>query len=108
MKALKKSPHYLVRNPHSFCFRVNVPKDLQQLVGKKELRYTLKTGYVGVARVKAQLIAARVRQVFLCLRRGGRKLSDLTDERIQELVNQYLKDYIEGLEMCVGTGVDRI
>jgi len=64
MKAVKKSPHYLVRNPHSFRFRVNVPKDLQCVMGKKELRYTLKTGYVGVARVKAQLIAAQVRALL--------------------------------------------
>jgi hypothetical protein len=76
---------------------VNVPKDLQQLVGKKELRYSLKTGYVGVARFKAQMIAAQVHQIFACLRRGG-KMVDLSDERIRELVQQYLKEYIEGLE----------
>jgi len=98
MEPLKRSPHYLVRNPYSYCFRVYVPKDLQQLVGKKELRYSLKTGYVGVARVKAQLIAAQVHQIFECLRKGGRRLTDLTDEKIQELVQQYLKEYIEGLE----------
>ena len=56
MKPLKRSPHYLVRNPHSYCFRANVPKDLQRLVGRRELRYSLKTGYVGIARVKAQMI----------------------------------------------------
>ena len=49
MKSISRSPHYLVRNPHSYCFRVNVPKDLQQLVGRRELRYSLKTGAVGVA-----------------------------------------------------------
>ncbi len=97
MRTLNKSPHYLVRNPHSYCFRMNIPKDLQQLVGKKELRYSLKTGYVGVARFKAQIIAAQVHQIFACLRRGG-KMVDLSDERIRELVQQYLKEYIEGLE----------
>jgi hypothetical protein len=51
MKTLNRSPHYLVRNPHSFCCRFNVPKDLQRVVGRQELRYSLKTGYVGVARV---------------------------------------------------------
>ena len=98
MKALNKSPHHLVRNPHSFCFRVNVPKDLQRLVGRRELRYSLKTGYIGVARVKAQIIAAQVHQIFECLRKGGRRLTDLTEEKIQELVQEYLKEYIEGLE----------
>jgi integrase len=76
---------------------MNVPKDVQQLVGKKELRYSLKTGYVGVARVKAQIIAAQVHQIFACLRKGG-KMVDLSDERIRELVQQYLKEYIKGLE----------
>ena len=95
MKRLKKTGHYLVHTPHSFCFRVNVPKDLQRLVGRRELRYSLKTGYIGVARVKAQIIAAQVHQIFECLRKGGRRLTDLTDEKIQELVQQYLKEYIE-------------
>jgi integrase len=98
MQPLKRSPHYLVRNPHSFCFRVNVPKDLQRVVGRRELRYSLKTGYVGVARVKAQIIASQVHQIFRCLRKGGRRLAELTDEKIQELVQQYLKKSIENLE----------
>jgi transcriptional regulator of NAD metabolism len=98
MTPLKRSPHYLVRTAYSYCFRASVPKDLQRLVGRRELRYSLKTGYVGVARIKAQIIAGRVHQIFECLRRSGRKLSDLTDERIQELVQQYLKESLENLE----------
>jgi hypothetical protein len=98
MKPLARSPHHLVRNLHSYCFRVNVPKDLQHLVGRRELRYSLRTGAIGVARVKAQIIAAQVHRIFQCLRSGGRKMNDLTDEKIQELVQQYLKKYIEGLE----------
>ena len=98
MRHLSRSPHYLVRNPHSYCFRANVPKDLQHLVGKTELRYSLRTGYVGVARARAQIIATQVHQIFAYLRRDVRKLSGLSDEKIQELVQQYLKGYIEGLE----------
>ena len=98
MTLLKRSPHYLVRNQYSYCFRAYVPKDLQELLGKKELRYTLKTGYVGVARVNAQIIAAQVHQIFIGLRKGGGRLAELTDEKIQELVNQYLKEFIKRLE----------
>ena len=113
MTPLKRSPHYLVRTAYSYCFRASVPKDLQRLVGRRELRYSLKTGYVGGARIKAQIIAGRVHQIFECLRRSGRKLSDLTDERIQELVQQYLKESLENLETRFyeedprGTIVDR-
>ena len=91
MQPLKRSPHYLVRNPHSFCFRVNVPKDLQRVVGRRELRYSLKTGYVGVARVKAQIIAAQVHQIFRCLRKGGRRLAELRKKRNHETVNNCLE-----------------
>jgi integrase len=94
---LAKSPHYLIRNPHSYCFRLNVPLDLQGLVGRKELRYTLKTGCLSIARAKAQIIAGHVQHIFFWLR-SRRKLTDLTDEKIQELVQQWIKEYIEGLE----------
>jgi basic membrane lipoprotein Med (substrate-binding protein (PBP1-ABC) superfamily) len=98
MKTFKKSPHYLVRNAHSYCVRVNVPKDLQRFIGRQELRYSLKTGYLGVARGKAQTISAQIHQVYTFLRQGGTELAVLTDEQIQELVQQYLKQYIEKLE----------
>ena len=47
---ISRSPSYLVRNPFSFCFRMNVPKDLQVYVGRKELRYFLNTGYLSHAK----------------------------------------------------------
>jgi integrase len=95
---LAKSPHYLIRNPHSYCFRLNVPLDLQKLVGRRELRYTLRTGCVSVARAKARSIAAHVQQIFACLRRGRRGMTELSDERIRELIQQNLREYIDGLE----------
>jgi hypothetical protein len=52
-----------------------VPKDLQQFVGKKELRYSLKTGYRKEARAKAFLLAGKVYMVFRDLRKGRTKLS---------------------------------
>jgi hypothetical protein len=71
MKAkITRSPSYLVRNPYTYCFRMNVPKDLQPSVGRKELRYTLRTGYLGVAKHKARLIAGQVQLIFKYLRRG--------------------------------------
>jgi len=77
---------------------MNVPKDLQKVVGKKELRYSLKTGYLGVAKYKARLLAGQVQQIFRFLRKGGKTLSELSDEKIQQLIDQYLKEYIAGLE----------
>lgn len=98
MKPLNKTAHHLVRNPHSYCFRVNVPKDLQQLVGRKELRYSLRTGCLSIARDKAQIIAGHVKQIFAWLRKGGSELNDLSDEKIKELIEQNLREYIDGIE----------
>ena len=59
---ISRSPSYLVKNPFSFCFRINVPKDLQAYVGRKELRYSLKTGYLSDAKHKARIIAGQIQQ----------------------------------------------
>jgi integrase len=72
-----------------------VPKDLQELVGKKELRYSLKTGYLGVAKYKARLLAGQVQFLFERFRKGGAVLSILRDDQIKQLVHQYIKDSIE-------------
>jgi len=72
-----------------------VPKDLRKFVGKTELRYTLKTGYLGVAKHKARLIAGQVQLIFRYLRKGDRVLSKLSDGQIRKLVHQYIKDSIE-------------
>jgi hypothetical protein len=94
MKAQSKSPSYLIRNPHSHCFRMVVPKDLRKSVGKKELRYSLSTGYIGVAKHNARLVASQVQFLFQRLRKGGTVLSKLSDDQIQQLVHRYIKDSI--------------
>lgn len=98
MKSLSRCPSYLVRTEFSYCFRMNVPADLQKQVGKKELRYSLKTGYLGKAKFKARILAGQIQQLFLWVRKGGAELSGLSDEKIQELIQEYLKEYVRGLE----------
>ena len=95
MKQLSKSPNYLVRNPYSYCFRMFVPKDLQPFLGKKELRYSLKTGYLGVAKQRARFVAAIVQSIFRLLMRGAFKMMNLSEDKIQELVNHYIKQQVE-------------
>ncbi|MFC1812486.1 DUF6538 domain-containing protein [Thermodesulfobacteriota bacterium] len=45
-------------------FRIKVPKDLQTQVGKKELRYSLRTGYIGLAKPKARLFAGQIQKLY--------------------------------------------
>ena len=46
MSQISKSPSYFIRNRHSYCFRMTVPADLRPLIGKRELRFSLQTGYL--------------------------------------------------------------
>jgi hypothetical protein len=68
-----------------------VPRDLQHAIGKKELRYSLKTGYIGIAKLKARHVASQVQLIFVQLRKGRFDLSKLTDRNIKDLVGKYIK-----------------
>jgi len=54
-----KSPSYLVKNPYSYCFRIKVPEDLQTIINKKELRYSLGTDILSHAKTKARYLAGQ-------------------------------------------------
>jgi hypothetical protein len=107
MRASPKSPSYLVRNPYSYCFRMVVPKDLQKFVGKRELRYTLGTGYAGIARQKAQFVASKVHFIFRTLRKGVSTLKKLTDDRIKVLIDQYIKEAIKSWDESFYEDIDK-
>jgi len=83
-----------------------VPKDLQKFVGRKELRYTLKTGYLGVAKQKARFVAAQVQLIFTFLRKGGTVLAKLSEDIIQKLVHQYIKNAIESWDKSLYEELD--
>jgi ATP-dependent Clp protease ATP-binding subunit ClpA len=74
-----------------------VPRDLRKFVGKVELRYTLNTGYVGLAKSRARLLAGQVQEFFRRLREIV-KLDELKDEQIHEIVNRYFRNFVDGLE----------
>ncbi len=94
MRATPKAPSYLVRNPYSYCFRMVALKDLQTIVGKTELRYSLRIGSAGIARKKAQHIAGMENLLFTRLRNGRTNLKKLTNDHIKALVDQYIKESI--------------
>jgi len=91
MRQITKSPSYLIRNSFSYCFRMNIPKDLQSMIGKRELRYSLRTGYLSNAKSKARLLAGQVQQLFNELRRSQNRLMELTDQQIQKMATKYLE-----------------
>ncbi len=104
MKRSHRSPSYTIRNPYGYCFRLIVPRDLRKFVGKAELRYTLGTGYAGLAKSKARLLAGQIQEFFRKVREII-ELDEIKDQKIQEIVNRWFNNFIIGLEnMRVGEG----
>ena len=50
------SSTYSYHTPSGYIFRLRIPKDLQLIVGKTEFRYSLRSGFLREAKVKAQAI----------------------------------------------------
>ena len=90
------SPYYLVRTARScYCFRLTVPKDLREIVGKTELRYSLQTGFLGQAKQKSRFVAGQVQLLFGILRRGLKGMGKLSEGQVPELVGKFVKQSIE-------------
>ena len=85
---------YLVRTPYSYCFRYAVPSDLQDIVGRRELRYSLRTGYLGQAKIKSRFLAVKVHNLFKELRE--RKASgmpvELTENQIKAIMAEWIQE----------------
>ena len=90
-----RTPSYLVRNSYSYCFRMYVPRDLRTYINRKELRYSLRTGYVSEAKDKARAIAVYVQMIFKLIRKGDPQIMKLTHEQINEMVKTYLERIID-------------
>jgi hypothetical protein len=67
----RRSPSCLVINPYTYCFCMNVPKDLQSYICIKELRYSLKTGGISKSKNKARFTLGQVQRLFKFLRKGA-------------------------------------
>ena len=76
-----KSPSFLVRNQSSYCFRIAVPKDIREVVGKTELRYSLQTGSLGEVRYRSRRLAESVQRLFRELRQETDKMAQLSWEK---------------------------
>jgi integrase len=102
----KQSPAYLVHTPYSWCFRLIVPLPLRWVVGKRELRYSLKTGAIGVAKRKARFLAGKVQFIFQLLQKGWQGMGELTQDQIQQLVDNYIKKSIADMDNLYDQGIE--
>ncbi|MBC2710207.1 MAG: phage integrase SAM-like domain-containing protein [Desulfosarcina sp.] len=83
------SPTYLKRHPSGYIFRYCVPKDVQAVVKRTELRYSLRTGKLGLAKVRARAMATATHRIITRIRRGN--MPELQTNQIHSLLRDWLK-----------------
>ncbi len=101
MGSRKSSKTYLSKNHHGYCFRIKIPEDLQSYIGKKELRYSLKTQFFLEAQEMAEKLADNVKEIFATIRHG-RIIQNLSDNELLPIVNEWWQAFstlLEGLRI---------
>ena len=90
---LHKSPSYLIRNPYSYCFRIIVPETLRDIVGRREIRLSLRTGRLSEAKRKAGLMGGLFGQLFSQIRSNRASFGKAdVESKIQEFLGFVLQD----------------
>jgi len=79
---------YLILNQSGYYFRIIVPVDLRSMIGMREIKRSLKTGVLGLAKEKARLLAGKIQRLYRALRED--KMSQLDQKKIQELVHTHV------------------
>lgn len=85
----KPSPSHTFKKNGIYYLRLAIPLDLRPLVGKCELRYSLKTGYRSEAAARAGYVTNHIRSLLSLLR--GIHLPKLTNSLIRTLVEEYVR-----------------
>lgn len=98
-RVIGKAPSHLVKHRHTFYFRYSVPKDIKPVLNRTEIRLSLKTSYLTDARAKARRLSVIVDGYVREIRKGKSGLmSELTDQKIREIVQQNLSAALEDAE----------
>ncbi|MFO7598108.1 MAG: site-specific integrase [Desulfocurvibacter africanus] len=71
MTGISRGATHLYRQGNTFYFRYAVPVDLRGFFGRRELRYSLSTGYLKAARHKARALAVKTTEIFNAVRSGA-------------------------------------
>ena len=91
------STSYLIQKPSGHFFRYQFPQDIKLLVGKSEIRYSLQTGKLSLAKSRARMIAGKIQGIIRNIRKGN-SMSKLTTEQINKIISQFIKDELEADE----------
>jgi len=91
-----RQPSHVYQSPSGYIFRLRIPEDLKELVGKCEFRYSLRAGALRVAKQRARAIASYIQQLFVKVRNS---MSEFTPEHIARLVKEHVREVL-GTSSC--------
>jgi len=87
---------YILLKPSGYYFRFQIPKDVRKLVNKSELRYSLRTGSISLAKSKARMMAGTLQSIIRSIRKGY--MAELTVDQINGLIKKHIKEALEADE----------
>lgn len=87
---LKTQGVYIFQNSTYHYFRQVIPVDLRPAVQRTEFRVSLRTADRVIAKRKASCLSARIWDIFTALRKGDRRMTQLSAEQIQDLVKAWV------------------
>ena len=85
---------YIFRNSTMLYFRQAIPVDLQPTFKKTEIRISLRTPDKREAKRKAAYLSARLWDMFLSLRKGDARMTQLSTEQIYDLVQKWTEEIL--------------
>lgn len=74
---------------------MRIPADLHETIGKKELRYSLKTGSIGEAKTRARYVAGQVQALFRRLKLRGNDMGELGRKQISQIIREFVYNALE-------------
>lgn len=80
---------YILQKPSGYYFRFQFPKDVRKLVNKSELRYSLRTGSISLAKSKARMMAGTLQSIIRSIRNGYMAELNRIDVSYFEITNGY-------------------
>jgi integrase len=102
---------YLTKRPCGFLFRIKIPRSIKPKFRSTELRFSLRTDSVRLARKRAIIFNDYVQRVFEEIESGG-YMSQLSDSQIRDLIRGQLQQWLDTDEenrirgICKGVTVD--
>jgi integrase len=90
---------HIINTAFGYCFRLRVPPDLIDRIGKTELKYSLRTASRRKAKKQAGAISKQIKALFRELRQG----TIMTKTEINEIVKEYVEWVRDGIEKDYST-----